>query len=107
MTILQPNKQRGFINYLFASILFIFLAGGFYIYEYNYLVSLRHQIDDFESRILVLQNKDADLKNALFALIGSGELEKRLKEGGLVIEKSPRYLYLDNLYALSGEVEAP
>ena len=73
--------------------------GMFYIYEYNHLVSLRHEIGVLEKEIISLQAKDSDLKNKLYALISPAKLELMGRQKGLVIEKNPDYLNIDTPWA--------
>ncbi len=99
MTIIQPKTTHALTRFvwLFAGALLI--LGSFYIYEYNHFVSLRHEVESLERELLSLQNRNSDLRQALYAVLNAPALEALARKKGLVIEKKPDFLNLDALWA--------
>ncbi len=92
MTIIRPNKNTSLIKFLFAVLAVVFIGGGFYIFEYNNFVNVRHERNALKSGILEQQSLNADLKNQLYNEIDPINLETLAWTSNLVLEKKPQYL---------------
>ncbi len=93
MTIIQPSKSKNKIS-LFFLVIFIFLLAGFYIYEYNRLVTFNYQVQSLEKSLIENQTFNSDLKSQLYQLTAAARLENLAKEKGLVLEQQPQYIGL-------------
>ena len=93
MTIIQPSKNKSKLSPIIL-VLIIFLMAGFYIYEYNRLVSFNFQIRSLEKTLVEYQTLNSDLKRQSYQLVDSARLEALAKEKGLVLDQQPQYLGL-------------
>jgi len=91
MTIIQPQKNKNKTG-LFLLMIIIFLAAGFYIYEYNRLVGLKYQVQVLEKNLTEAQAANADFKSQFYQLQTANNLENLVKEKGLVKEAQPLYI---------------
>lgn len=103
MTIINPSSKFRLNFFYLGLILAVLFLGGFYIYQHNFLVSLRHGIEVLEKDLLAVQNQDSDLKNKFYALIDSGQLEELAQGKGLVLDKNPKYLNLEPLWVSASQ----
>lgn len=95
MTFIQPHKKKKFQYFIAALLLFFLASGGFYIFEYNELVSIRHDIKRMEKEINRLESENVDLKNDLYSLIDPGKLESVAMELGFFLDRNPGFLNLN------------
>lgn len=65
---------------------------GFYIYEYNRVVSLNYRVSSLEKSISSYQNLNSDLKSQYYQLTDPARLEELAKENGLILDQQPQYL---------------
>ena len=93
MTIIQPSKNKSKLSPIIL-MLIVFLMAGFYIYEYNRLVSFNFQIRSLEKTLVDYQILNSDLKRQSYQLVDSARLEELAKEKGLVLDQQPQYLGL-------------
>ncbi len=93
MTIIQPLKNKNKLSPIIL-VLIIFLMAGFYIYEYNRLVSFNFRIQSLEKTLVDYRVLNSDLKRQLYQLVDSARLEELAKESGLVLDQQPQYLGL-------------
>lgn len=93
MTIIQPSKNK-IKTSLFFLIIVIFFLAGFYIYEYNRLVTLNYRVQSLEKTLTENQALNADRKSQLYQLTAAARLEDLAKEKGLVLEQQPQYIGL-------------
>lgn len=93
MTIIQPSKNK-IKKSLFFLIIVIFFLAGFYIYEYNHLVTLNYQVRLLEKSLTENQTLNSDLKSQLYQLTTAARLEDLAKEKELVLEQQPQYIGL-------------
>jgi len=93
MTIIQPSKNKSKLSPIIL-VLIIFLMAGFYIYEYNRLVSFNFQIRSLEKTLVDYQTLNSDRKRQSYQLVDSTRLEELAKERGLVLDQQPQYLGL-------------
>lgn len=91
MTIIQPAKNKNKISPIILLII-IFLMAGFYIYEYNRVVSLNYRVQSLEKTIVAYQAHNSDLKSQFYKLIDPVRLEELAKEKGLILDQQPQYL---------------
>lgn len=92
MTIIRPNKNKYFLKFLFIVLAVIFIGGGFYVFEYNNFVNIRHERNALKKGLTEMQSLNADLKNELFSEIDSANLEGLARNYDLVLEKKPVFL---------------
>lgn len=93
MTIIQPSKNK-IKTSLFFLIIIIFFLAGFYIYEYNRLVTLNYRVQSLEKTLAKNQVFNSDLKSQLHQLVDVVRLEELAKGKGLVLEQQPQYIGL-------------
>lgn len=93
MTIIQPSKNKNKISPIILLII-VFFAAGFYIYEYNRLVTFNHQLQSFEKVLIDYQVFNSDLKSQFYQLVDSTRLEALTKEKGLILDQHPQYITL-------------
>lgn len=62
------------------------------VFLYNQLVGFRHDIGRIEKLVGQKEVENAELKNSLYALIDSGQSEKLVNNGELVLERNPQYV---------------
>ncbi len=77
---------------MFVVLAVIFVGGGFYIFEYNNFVNVRHERNALKSSISEKQSVNADLKNQLYGEIDPANLETLANGSNLILEKKPQYL---------------
>jgi cell division protein FtsL len=70
----------------------LLICGGFYISEYTTLAETRHSVDSLKASVGELQQKNADLKKELYALIDPAQLEAAGVDSGLQKESRPHYV---------------
>ena len=93
MTIIQPSKNKSKLSPIIL-MLIVFLMAGFYIYEYNRLVSFNFQIRSLEKTLVEYQTLNSDLKRQSYQSVDATRLEALAKEKGLVLDPQPQYLGL-------------
>jgi len=91
MTIIQPAKNKNKISFLILLII-IFLMAGFYIYEYNRVVSLNYQVSFLKKSIDSYQKLNSEQKSQYYQLTDPARLEELAKENGLILDQQPQYL---------------
>ena len=91
MTIIQPSKNKSKLSPIIL-VLIIFVIAGFYIYEYNRLVSFNFQIRSLEKTLVDYQTLNSERKRQSYQLVDSARLEELAKERGLVLDQQPQYL---------------
>lgn len=91
MTIIQPAKNKNKISPIIFLIA-IFLIAGFYIYEYNRLVSLNYRLRTLEKTLADSRVVNSELKSQFYQLINPARLEELAEREGLVLEQQPQYL---------------
>lgn len=95
MTYIQPNKHNkiNFLTYTLILIIVFSASGG--IFLYNQSVDLNHNIINQEKLVRDAEVENAELKNSLYQLIESKNLETLANEKSLVVEKNPQYITIN------------
>ncbi|OGZ00485.1 MAG: hypothetical protein A2946_00560 [Candidatus Liptonbacteria bacterium RIFCSPLOWO2_01_FULL_53_13] len=102
MTILQPHKQIPLINYVLGALILAVFAGALsLVYSYNGLVDAEHRVAKLKSDAQDIETESALVRDKIFALMGSAQLESLAAEHALVKDKSPKYLTLDAQWSLA------
>ncbi len=92
MTIIKP-EQKSFINLLLIiAVVLLLLATITFVILYNYVVNFEHNIKSMEEETKKIEIATAELNEKLFNIFSDGNLEKIVSENGLVKEKNPEYL---------------
>ena len=102
MTILQPPKIDFKTNIWigFGTVAFISMAlSG--IWFYNDLVNIRHDMGSYKITLREAEVKNAELKDNLYALNKVNQGESFAKQRGLILEKNPDYVKINESPALS------
>ncbi len=92
MTIIEPSKNRFYLNeFLYIGALLV-LSAVLSIYFYNLNVSLKYQIGMQEEAIQKMEAANADLRNQLYQTLETRNLAAFAAEHNLVSDKNPDYL---------------
>lgn len=93
MTIIEPNKSKLRINYIFCFLIIGIIAGIFLnVYFYNQMVNLRYSLSLSQAELEKLQVSSAELKNQLYAVLDSNNLNELVKNTNLILDNRPIYL---------------
>ena len=95
MTIIRPNKNKSYWNFIlfflgsavFACVILITLF-------YSLTVSIRHEAQQLEVKIENLRLANAELRNELFSLTSFDHLQKIAAEKGLIKDKNPQWAFV-------------
>jgi len=91
MTIIQPAKNKNKLS-VFIILAVIFIAAGFYIYEYNLIVNVNYHIGALEKTINDYRSTNADLKSQYYKLTDPLSLENFAEKSGLILDQQPKRL---------------
>jgi|SRR3989344_4177236 len=91
MTIIEPAKNKYYLNEFFYLLTFILLSAIFSIHIYNLNVNLNYQISLSEKEIQKLESSNADLQNQLYKILDIHSLSSLIKEENLISDKNPDY----------------
>lgn len=97
MTIIRPNayqEVKKLIAILSAILVGVLLFG---VFLYLQTVNLRHDIADAHNSLEDMKVENADLKNDLYGMMDSNNLEKLAVERGLVKDKNPQWAFASEL----------
>lgn len=93
MTIIQPNKNNKKINLLISGLTMTTVVVAVWgVFLYNQLINLRHELVSQEDNLQKAEVMNAELKNNLYQLTGTKNLETSANQNSLVLEKNPQYL---------------
>ena len=96
MTIIQPSATNTLLNKLLVGLISVLFIGALLlVVSYNRLVNLDHGISQANLEFKKIQTENAELKDRIFALISSQNLEQLASTRKLVKERAPRYLEVD------------
>lgn len=99
MTIIEPKENKSTISLLLISLIFILLLVAYgNIFLYNQTVNLRHALSSGDEKLIQLKTDNADFKSRLYQLTSSESLNQLGEERGLVNERIPRYLEVNDLW---------
>lgn len=93
MTIIEPNKNKLRINYALCFLIIGIIAGVLLnVYFYNQMVNLRYSLSLRQAELEESQVSSAELKNQLYAVLDSNNLNELVKNMNLVLDNRPMYL---------------
>ena len=100
MTIIQPNKNSKKINlFIFGLTMTTVVVAFWGVFIYNQLINLRHELVNQENNLQKAEVMNAELKNNLYQLTDTKNLETSANQNSLVLEKNPQYLKNEPLVA--------
>jgi len=96
MTIIQPNRESKKTS-LFALVLtgIAVLSVVWGVFIYNQLVDIRHEVKEASNNVGKAEVTNAELKNNLYNMIDSGNLESLAQDKSLALENNPQYVKSD------------
>lgn len=95
MTLIQPQAHSNLFPKLFGIFCALFLATVVWlIFLYTSTVSLRHETSQLREDLQKFQIESAAIKDQMFALLGSQNLQSLSESRNLVRDSSPRYINL-------------
>jgi cell division protein FtsL len=92
MTIIKPHKNFELKHFIVSLFALLILGSGFYILEYNSLVTERYEVRDLKQAVDRAREVNADLKNALYERLDPSKLKPLAAAHGLTIDRNPEYL---------------
>ncbi|MDP1706896.1 MAG: hypothetical protein Q8L36_03710 [bacterium] len=95
MTIIKPSASKKYLGLFLLIFGVLFVAGMFYIYQYNQLVTAKHRMADLELAYADQQSINADLKTKIYQLTDPEILRQAAVENGLILENRPAYLQVE------------
>lgn len=99
MTIIEPAKNKYYLNEFSYLLIFILLAAIFSIHIYNLNVNLKYQTSILEKEIQKLESSNADLQNRLYKILDIHSLSSLIKKQNLISDKNPDYFESNALAA--------
>jgi len=96
MTIIQPNreeKKTSLFALVLAGIAVLSVVWGVFIY--NQLVDIRHEVAKKSNNLEKAEVSNAELKNNLYNIIDSQNLESLAEDRFLAFDKNPQYVKSD------------
>jgi cell division protein FtsB len=98
MTIIQPNKNNHKTSFLISVLLITSISAALWgIFLYNQLVNLRHEVKKQETNLRRAEVTNAELKNNLYNIIDTKNLEPLIKSQSLILDKNPEYIKIVRL----------
>jgi hypothetical protein len=96
MTIIQPNRENKKTS-LFALVLIgtAVLSVVWGVFIYNQLVDIRHEVERASNSVEKAEVSNAELRNNLYNIIDSGNLESLAKGKSLALDNNPQYVKSD------------
>lgn len=95
MTIIKPSASKKYLGLFLLIFGIFFVAGMFYIYQYNQLVTAKHRMADLKLAYAGQQSINADLKTKIYQLTDPEILRQAAVENGLVLENRPAYIQVE------------
>ncbi len=93
MTILQPDRANAFWNRILVGLVVtLIFSAGWMVWLYTHLVNLNHNLTQMRTEAHNLQTANSELKDNIFALFRSDELQKFAAAHQLVQDRAPQYL---------------
>jgi len=101
MPIIQPNKNDKKINlFIFGMTAATIIIAVWGVFIYNQLINLRHEVIRQENKIQKAEVLNAELKNNLYQLTDTKNLETSANQNNLVLEKKPQYVKKEQIAKL-------
>lgn len=103
MTLIQPNKNNAFIinRILILLVAALFIAAVWLVVLYNRLVNIDHSISRMKSEIQSGEARSAELKGQVLTLLDGASLGDFAGARGLVQEKKPQYITIQDQWLAS------
>ncbi len=95
MTIIKPAASKKYFKFFLLIFAILFMSGMFYIYQYNQLVTAKHQLKSLESSYLAEQTRNSDLKTKVYQLTDPESLRQAAADNGLVLDNRPVYFQVE------------
>ncbi len=95
MTIIKPDQYKQILRFVLQVFILIIIGGTFYIYQYNMVADNRYEVQDLQERIVEAKVASAEIKNDLYQVIDPIVLTTFVDKYELVLERSPRYLNMN------------
>ncbi len=92
MTIFRPNYNKKNLFFIILILIFLLIGGSFYIYEYNQIVELKHNLKILENKLNQQEVLNADLKDQLYRILEPSRLKDLAIAQGLRLNNQPIYL---------------
>ena len=93
MTLLQPSKSNPFLTkIIFGLVAALLLEALWLVMLYNHVVNAQHAIVAAQNDIRAMETRSAELKDKIFTLFSTQELESFASAHGLVSDRNPHYL---------------
>ncbi len=102
MTIIKVQHHDRFFGMIIPMLFAVALVCAFVlVIFYNRLVNANHAAAGLNDRLRAVEAETTELRDRLFAVTGSAELEALAGERGLVKDKNPQYLPVDQTWLLA------
>jgi len=96
MTIIQPQK-KSLINILLGFIIsFLVIGVVILVILYSYVINFNKNISNAKNEIKEIEIANTQIKEDLLNMLSGNNLENLANEFGLVKEKNPEYLKINN-----------
>mgnify|MGYP001614594193 CR=1 FL=1 len=100
MTILQPHKKITVLTrLLIVSVISLALEVVYLVMLSNQTVDLKHEISKVNSQIQQVENENVEIKDKILTLFDNQNLTDFIQAQGLVQEKNPEYLEVNEKWA--------
>jgi len=104
MTFIQPPRSNNLLNKILLFLILGLIFGTYWLITlYSNSVGLTHGILDMRSQISQIQTQNAELKNKVFSLLDSANLQNLAKDRQLIQEKNPQYLEVDKQWSFASQ----
>ncbi|MEK7110406.1 MAG: hypothetical protein AAB867_00950 [Patescibacteria group bacterium] len=102
MTIIKVQHHDRILGMIIPMLFAVALVCAFVLVVfYNRLVNATHAAAGLNDRLRAIEAETTELRDKLFAATGSAELEALAGKRGLVKEKDPEYLPVDQSWLLA------
>ena len=92
MTIIEPNKSRSSIHFPIAGVIgLVLILVIFSVFLYSNSVDLRHRLSVLDRKVADIKTENAELGNALYAMLDFKNLETLVGDMWLVKESRREY----------------
>lgn len=102
MTIIQPNKNKSFLNRWLVMLVVPLVVGSLYLVViYNRTVEAEHALSKSKIQLEKIDAENVELNNRLFGLFDGTAVDDFAAAYRLVQEKEPRYLEVTEQWQLA------
>ena len=92
MTIISPKKNTQLRRILSALFAVLLPCAVFFILENSAITSAQNNALELKKEVVMLETRNADLKESYYRIISPAKLEAAAMHSGLTLEKRPQYL---------------